>query len=225
MRLTALSSTGRWGTKMNSFETDMKRACVSVNFMAGLLLEWLILAFAGPDSELFQISIPVLAALPYSSAWLMDYQSGFIRQYLPRCGKASYILGKFLSCGISGGALPATACFVWEQLGARGEGEVVIKIPLVFLSGMLWAVVAATLAAASNSRYVAYGGSFVLFYMLVILYERYFPALYCLYPIEWFAPGHTWVFGDTGIIAMVVGLILVTGVLYGNILRRCIERA
>lgn len=119
MRLTALSSTGRWGTKMNSFETDMKRACVSVNFMAGLLLEWLILAFAGSDSELFQISIPVLAALPYSSAWLMDYQSGFIRQYLLRCGKASYILGKFLSCGISGGALPATACFVWEQLGAH----------------------------------------------------------------------------------------------------------
>lgn len=69
------------------------------------------------------------------------------------------------------------------------------------------------------------GGAFVLFYMLVILYERYFPALYCLYPIEWFAPGHTWVFGDTGIIAMVVGLILITGILYGNILRRCIDRA
>ena len=225
MRLMALSSTGPWGIKMNSFETDMKRACMSVNFVAGLLLECLILCLAGSDSELFQISIPVLACLPYSSAWLTDYQSGFIRQYLPRCGITPYILGKFLSCGISGGALPAIACFVWEQLGGSGEGEMAGKIPLVFLSGMLWAVVAATLAAASNSRYVAYGGSFVLFYMLVILYERYFQSLYCLYPVEWFAPTHTWVFGDTGIVMMLVGLILIVGRLYGSILRRCIERA
>ncbi|MDE6635622.1 MAG: hypothetical protein K2K09_03330, partial [Lachnospiraceae bacterium] len=84
-------------------------------------------------------------------------------------------------------------------------------------------VVSAALAAAANSRYVAYGGAFVLYYMLVILYERYFQSLYCLYPVEWYAPEHTWVFGDTGIILMLGGMIILIGILYYEMLGRCME--
>lgn len=205
---------------MNSFETDLKRAFCSVNFIVGLFIECLILFRCGPESELFRMSVPVLASIPYSTAFLSDYQSGFIKEYLPRCGKTPYILGKFLSCGISGGALLAMACFIYAQ---TAEEEAAMKLCLVFLSGMLWAVISATLAAAANSIYVAYGGAFVLFYVLVILYERYFQTLYCLYPVEWYAPGHTWVFGDTGIILMLTGAIWVIGVVYYEILRRCLE--
>lgn len=208
---------------MNSFETDCKRAFLCINFVAGLAVECFLFLYAGADSKLFEISLPVLTALPYSTAWLYDYQSGFIKQYLPRCGKTSYIMGKFLACGISGGALPAAACLLCQPFGGGGEGEFTVKCSLLFFSGMFWAVVSATLAAASGSRYVAYGGAFVLFYMLVILYERYFPSLYCLYPVEWFAPKHTWVFGDTGIYLMLGGLILVVCILYYHILGRCIE--
>lgn len=208
---------------MNSFETDLKRALCSVNFIAGLFIEYMILCRFGFDSELFQISVPVLASLPYSTAWIHDYQSGFIKEYLPRCGKNAYILGKFLSCGISGGILLSTACFFY--LHTKAAEGMILNLFLVFLSGMLWAVVAAVLAAASNSRYVAYGGSFVLFHVLVILYERYFKTVYCLYPVEWFAPEHAWVLGDTGIILMCIGIILIICFLYYEILRRCIERA
>lgn len=207
---------------MNSFETDLKRAFSSVNFFVGLLLECLILYRSGFDSELFRISVPVLASFPYSTAWINDYQSGYVKEYLPRCGRNAYIWGKFFSCGISGGGLICAACFLY--LHTKGEGAFP-DLSLVFLSGMLWAVVAAALAAASNSRYVAYGGAFVLFYALVILYERYFNALYCLYPLEWFAPKHTWVLGNTGIILMCGGMILIIGFIYYEILRRCIERA
>lgn len=208
---------------MNSFETDLKRAFCSANFAMGLLIECVILWRAGFPSELFRISVPVLASLPYSTAWLNEYQSGFIKEYLPRCGQSSYILGKFLACGISGGALITIACILYSHLG-EGE-ELPEKFILLFLSGMFWAVAAAVLAAAANSRYVAYGGSFVLFYMLVILYERYFKTLYCLYPVEWYDPEHTWVLGDTGIILMLASLILIMGILYYSILARCLEHA
>lgn len=208
---------------MNSFETDLKRAVCNLNFIAGLLIECFILNHSGWNSQVFQISIPVLSALPYSTAWITDYQSGFITEYLPRCGRPAYILGKFLACGISGGALPTLAYLLYLHTAA-GENASINPI-LLFLSGMFWAVVAATLAAASNSRYVAYGGAFVFFYILVILYERYFKALYCLYPVEWFMPTHTWVFEDVGIILMITGMILSMGFLYYEILRRCIEHA
>lgn len=201
---------------MNSFETDLKRAFFSVNFLAGLLLECVILRCAGFASEWYQISVPVLAALPYSTAWLNEYQSGYLKEYLPRCGITSYIWGKFLSCGISGGALLAVAYFIcsWSE-----QRETSGNYTLIFLSGMFWAVVSATLAAAANSRYVAYGGGFVLYYMLVILVERYFQALYCLDPGEWYAPEHVWVLGDMGIILMLTGFILIGGILYAYLLR------
>lgn len=208
---------------MNSFETDLKRAFGSVNFIAGLLTACIILRLSGAGSEMFRISVPVLASLPYSTAWLGDYQSGYIKEYLPRCGRTSYILGKFLSCGISGGVLLTAACVLCVR-ESESDGEVTVRFLLIFLSGMLWAVVSATLAAASNNRCVAYGGGFVLFYVLVILYQRYFKTLYCLYPVEWYAPEHTWVFGDTGIVLMLAGMILLVGILYYEELRRCMER-
>ena len=205
---------------MNSFETDLKRAFFSGNFLAGLVMECVILRWAGFSSDIYQISVPVLASLPYSTAWLDEFQSGYIKQYLPRCGMPSYIWGKFLSCGISGGGLPAAAyffCSRWEQGEASG------KYLLIFLSGMFWAVAPATLAAAADSRYVAYGGSFVLFYLLVILVERYFKTLYCLDPREWYAPEHAWVLGDTGIVLMLAGFIMICGIFYSHILMKKIR--
>lgn len=204
---------------MNSFESDMKRAFCSINFFIALLVECVILCRAGWESELFRISVPVLSSFPYSTAWLNEYQSGFVKEYLPRCGRKSYIWGKLLACGFSGGTLPALAGFIARCVGIDPKGDLL----LLFFSGMFWAVVAATLAAAANSRYVAYGGAFVLCYMLVILYQRYFKALYCLYPVEWYAPEHTWVLGDTGILLMVGGFTLVVGILFYEIVRRCIE--
>lgn len=206
---------------MNSFETDIGRAVLSRGFIAGILLEILILFTAGFDSDLFRMTVPVLCTLPYSTAWLADYQTGFIKSYLPRTGVTSYILGKILSCGISGGAVEALGGWIYVCL--KNDENMQWSPLLIFVSGMLWAVLAAVLAALSNSRYIAYGGAFVLYYVLVILHERYFQTLYCLYPYEWLAPEHTWIFGDWGIVFLVSGLILVLICLYDVILRRCIE--
>ena len=206
---------------MNSFETDFKRAVASKGFWAGLMIELFILFKAGFDSDLFRMSVPVLAAFPYSTAWLSEYQSGFIKAYLPRCGKTSYIFGKFFACTLSGGLLEALGCIPY--LLVKGEEAQEIGLMLIFTSGMLWAALSAALAAWSNSRYIAYGGSFVIYYLLVILYERYFQELYCLYPYEWLMPNHTWVFGETGIVLLLLGMILALLCVYSEILGRCLK--
>lgn len=207
---------------MNSFETDLERAVLSRGFAAGLLLELVILFTAGFDSDLFRMSVPVLCTFPYSAAWLSDYQSGFLKAYLPRTCVTAYILGKILACGLSGGGLEALAGQIY--LCVSKEKDVPFSLLLLFMSGMFWAVLAAALAALSRSRYLAYGGAFVIYYLGVILYERYFPDLYCLYPYEWLSPEHTWIFGEQGIVLLLTGLTLILICMYYEIVRRCIER-
>ena len=133
----------------------------------------------------------------------------------------SYILGKILSCGISGGGVELLGSWIYVCL--KYDENMQWSPLLIFASGMLWAVLAAVLAALSNSRYIVYGGAFVLYYVLVILHERYFQTLYCLYPYEWLAPEHTWIFGEWGVVFLITGLMLVLFCLYDVILRRCIE--
>ena len=205
---------------MNSFETDLKRAVISIPFVLGVLLEFGILMTAGLDSDLFKVSIPVVATFPYSTAWLLDYQSGYIKSYVSRCGVRQYILGKIFACGISGGLAELVGCFLYTLTDSKVE----IQLGLIFVSGVLWAVLSATLAAWSGSRYIAYGGSFVIYYILVILHDRYFEHLYCLYPYEWIKPEHTWVFEEQGIVILILGITLVLMLVYYEILRRCIER-
>ena len=207
---------------MNSFETDFKRAVCAKGFWAGLIIELFILFKAGFDSDLFRMSVPVLAAFPYSTAWLAEYQSGFIKAYLPRSGVMSYILGKFLACTISGVFLETLGCALYLLI--KGEEAQEINLMLIFMSGMLWAALSAALAAWSSSRYIAYGGSFVIYYLLVILYERYFKELYCLYPYEWLKPNHTWVFGEQGIVLLLSGMILALLCVYYEVLGRCLKR-
>lgn len=207
---------------MNSFEIDLKRAIGSFGFWAGLVLEVCVLYFAGFTSGLFRVCVPVLAALPYGLAWLNEYQSGYLKAYLPRTSIRAYISGKFLACGISGGLLEALGVWVFRLLKPEDAAE--ISEVLIFASGMLWAVLAATLAAWAGSRCIAYGGSFVLYYILVILYERYFADWYCLYPYEWLAPAHQWIFGETGVLILLSGWILILWCLYFFLLKRCIAR-
>lgn len=207
---------------MNSFEMDLKRAFLSKGFLTGLVLQTLILFVSGANTNLFYMSVPVLCSFPYATAWLADYQNGFLRLYLSRTSRGCYIGGKILACAISGGAVLALAGRIYIAFGPEKQTEE-IHLILFFLSGMLWSVLSAVLAAWSDNRYIAYGGGFVLYYLLIILHERYFNKLYCLYPLEWLSPEHIWIFGDDGIILLLGGLILICMCLYSWILWRCME--
>lgn len=207
---------------MNSFESDLKRALINFKFFIGIFAQTFILVKYGIEAEQYSMCLPVTVALPYSTAWINEYRNGFIKEYLPRCGVMSYIAGKFLACVLSGGLMCVVSCKVAQIMQKDFMYE---QYKLLFCCGMLWAGVASVMAAVSNSKYIAYGGSFVIFYILVILYERYFKGLYCLYPIEWYFPMHTWVFGEAGIILMCVGSLAVLWLVYYEVLRRHINHA
>ena len=64
---------------MNSFETDMKRAICSVGFIAGLILQIIILNISGETSDLYMISVPLVCTFSYTTAWLEDYESGYLK--------------------------------------------------------------------------------------------------------------------------------------------------
>lgn len=229
---------------MNSFETDLKRAIYSKKFLFGVIAELTILFAGGLNSELFCISVPVICTLPYTVGFLEDYQSGFLKSYLPRTTIPAYICGKALSCGISGGLVEIIGVYLycqWKNSGIEGAlylwfggsrldasypekgTELTAYYGLLFLSGAIWAMVSAALSTWSRSRYMAYGSSFVLFYLLVILQERYFPKLYCLNPEEWFLYQHRWIFEKRGIALMLCGICFILFFGYYQIVRRCMK--
>lgn len=202
----------------NSFETDLARSFLSFRFWASLSVLTLILHQSGYDSDLYRLCVPTVCTFPYACGFLDEYKAGYTRLALPRTTTRAYILGKFFACGISGGTLEAVAVWIFTFVDPAGKGD--YPYALIFLCGFLWAVIAATLAVGSGSKYIAYGGSFVLYYFLIILNERYFPTVYCLNPHEWYAPEHIWMFGNTGIVVFLIGLSVCILLLYEIIARR-----
>ena len=55
---------------MNSFETDLRRAVLSVRFLAAVVLQLGLLLYEGEASQLYKISVPLACSLPYAGGWL-----------------------------------------------------------------------------------------------------------------------------------------------------------
>jgi hypothetical protein len=166
------------------------------------------------SSDTCMLALPILCTLPYTTAFVDDSKSGYVKAYLPRAGLGHYIAGKTLSCALSGGlalllgaiigyVVLALSLLPIEALSKSVEGQalrILEKLALVFASGALWSLVGFLLASITKSRYMAYAGPFVICYVLVILYERYFDKLYILYPREWLNPSTQWVLGAWGVV-------------------------
>ena len=204
---------------MNSFETDLRRAFFSKGFVLAVGCNLAILFLAGEDSDLYRVSVPVLGSFPYAGAWILERESGFYKLSLIRSGRFGYMLGKILACGISGGMVGLSGIAVYGKIRSENPAHP----ELIFAAGMLWAMVSAVLAAWTDSRYVAYGGSFVICYLLVILQERYMKAAYCINPNEWIQMKHEWIFGANGIVLFLSILMLSVICVYVLILERRME--
>lgn len=193
---------------MNSFIIDIRRAVGSIGFAAVVIVEFLICVYSGYGTETFYMSVPVAAAIPYSTAWIVDYQSGFIKQYIGRTTKMAYIMGKFLACGVSGGGAILMGAWL-SSFFIKESKQVEYQYLPIFAAGFVFAVLAQLIATVSMSRYIAYGGDFVICYALVIVYERYARNLYMLCPYEWSNPQKEWMFGETGLVMFLIGISLV----------------
>ena len=188
-------------------------------------------------SEGMILALPILVALPFTSSFVDDVKSGYIKFNLHRTSRQKYIAGKCIACAVSGGlalVFGILATYVISALvflpmeaplpkGAESAGyfaEIMGKVLLFFFSGAFWSVVGLTVATLTNSKYMAYASPFVIYYVLIILYERYFDRLYILYPKEWTAPSSSWMWGNTGVVLLVSELIIIMGMVFGSAAKR-----
>jgi hypothetical protein len=229
---------------ISTLRSDIQRALLSREFLVGVIGMIVVMVFASVDSVLkalaygphvpdgFHAQIvlngllsdavvfaaPIICALPFTSAFVDDIQSGFIKQFLPRSGINAYILGKVLACAISGGLVLfagillsyviSSVVFIPMETassdGILGPSFTLLlgRAALFLLSGMFWSLLGFTIASTTKSRYMAYASPFILYYILIIMHERYFASFYYFYPKEWLNPTHGWVGGNWGLILM-----------------------
>ena len=169
--------------------------------------------------------IPMAAVLPFAGSFVDDVKSKFARLFCIRSGWMGYLGSRLMVCFLSGaltvvcGALLAwgTAALMLLPRSEAGEverGILTETLWLYALSGGFWAVVGLSLSTLMESKYIAYASPFVLYYLLVILHERYTPALYVLDPVEWIAQQDRWPFGAIGPAAVVLELTAVFAVIF-----------
>ncbi len=153
---------------------------------------------------------PILATIPYSGAFVEDGKSGYLKQFLPRTTVTRYILGKELACAISGfltltlgilagHILISLVVLPTETFGETAVksqlGELVGKIFLFGFAGALWAMLGMLLSTVTMNAYMAYSAPFILYYVLIILQERYARDIFMLNPQNYLTLTGTWPFG------------------------------
>lgn len=239
---------------MNTIKTDIKRAICSLPFLVSSTIMVIAIAigaggkmlfpqglemglgpyhhmeivFSALRSDVVLMVAPILCTLPYTSAFLDEFNSGYIKTYIMKTHKADYIKGKVLAAGISGGLallVGITIALFVSYLIYRpmeiASPEMVspilrlIKKSLIyFIAGGLWASVGTLLANMSLSKYMAYASPFVIYYVLVILSERYFRSVYVINPKEWLAMQCYWPAGEWGVMFLMIVLtvpVMITG--------------
>ena len=197
------------------------------------------LIMSAMGGEAMALALPILAALPYTAAYVDDTKSGYIKVHLPRIGVDRYVASKALSCALSGGLaillgavisyiilallllpMEAAPTIVTGADKVKSISPIWGKFALLFASGCFWSMVGLMLASVTKSRYMAYIGPFVVCYILIILYERYFDFLYVLYPREWLNPSDKWVLGAWGVAILLIVLTGVIGCIFAYWARR-----
>lgn len=188
------------------------------------------------SSEDVTLVIPILCTLPFTSAFVDDVKSGFIKQCLPKAGIKSYIKGKLVACGLSGGLVlflgivisyglaaliftPMELALAKNQTAQPYFAQVLMAAATLFLSGVFWSLVGFTFAALTMSKYMAYASPFIMYYVMIILHERYFEELYVFYPKEWLFP-KGWIMGSFGVILLLAELTAVVCLAFVIIAKR-----
>jgi len=153
---------------------------------------------------------PILATIPFSGAFVEDVKSGYLKQILPRTTVSRYIFGKELACAVSGfltltlGILAGHVVVSLIVLPAETFGEAAVqsqlgdlvgKIVLFGCAGALWAMLGMLLSTVTMNTYMAYAAPFILYYVLIILQERYARDFFMLNPQNYLTLEGPWPFG------------------------------
>lgn len=273
---------------MNALKTDLNRALASWGFIVGIIgmavaaffgaFDQMLpvfqgdfaetglnegytvqLVFSALSSDVVLLVLPILCAIPFTSAFLDDYKSRFIREYLPRAGKKRYTRAKVVTTALSGGLtlflgvmlvlvvfavmflpmeVPAEAPeltgYEAQMAGMAAQEDVTAQLNFAelmtrafvfFLCGCLWSLVGGLLATVTASKYMAYASPFIIYFVLVILAQRYLKDMYVVNPQEWLNPVGDWVGGTWGVALFVGELIIITGCMYAFVIGRRLKDA
>lgn len=171
--------------------------------------------------------LPVLAAIPLSAGYLEDVKSKFARFYLIRGSYHSYLFSHCVACWLCGGGAVALGCGtawglttllltpmeqVMENYGSITP-KIAAQLTLLMLNGGLWAMVGMALSTVMESSYIAYVSPFIVYYLLVILCQRYFPDAWPLYPRNWL-DSEIWPYGVSSAWWFLLELTALTGLLF-----------
>lgn len=179
------------------------------------------------SSDALAAFLPALAAIPLSAGYLEDIKSKTSRFFLIRGSYPSYLLGHYIACWLcGGGAVLLGTGSAWgitaiaftplervvenpQELGSQIVGQII----LLFLNGGLWAVIGMTMSTIMESKYIAYASPFIVYYLLVILHERYFPNAWLLYPKNWLDP-KVWPYGIGSAAVFLLELTFLCGLVF-----------
>ena len=192
------------------------------------------------SSDTVMLVAPILCALPFTAAFVDDFKSGFIKYYLQRSGKKGYVAAKAITGGLSGGLVlfagvtisyvlftliftPAETLPVQTAAGALDAGpaappsifgDLLARALIFLLCGAFWALIGQFFASFTMSRYVAYASPFILFYVLVILSDRYLKDIFVLNPKLWLNPAETWPGDGWSAVLFLIEMIFAAGLLF-----------
>ncbi len=94
---------------------------------------------------------------------------------------------------------------------------------MAFLMGGTWAAVSCLFAVLYQNRYMAYGASFLISYLIIILITRFFDKIYIFNPREWFSQNFYWEGGNLGVMGLLLELIVIFSIVNGIIMDRKIS--
>lgn len=195
------------------------------------------LIFTALSADAVTLALPILCTLPYTTSFVDDMKSGFIKEYLPRTNIKNYLISKIVACAASGGAVlaigvtfayaisaltfsPMEAALKSGEVPVNYLAEIVGKVVICMFSGAFWSVLGMTFATLTDSRFMAYASSFVVYYVLIILHERYFPNFFVLYPKEWLNPQSEWMFGKWGVVLLLLELTMLSAFCFWSVAKK-----
>lgn len=170
---------------------------------------------------------PIVAVLPFAASYIDDVKSKFARFFLIRTNYSTYLVDRILVCFFSGGLVmvigillawgASALLFLPMEKVAEASSEasaILLKTcALLFLNGGLWAVMGMTMSTIMESKYIAYASPFIIYYLLVILYERYFRNAWLLYPKNWLDP-EIWPYGVGSAATFLLELTVLAGIVF-----------
>lgn len=183
------------------------------------------------ESDAAHFFVPILSTLPFAARYVEEIKSKYARSLLYRSSRAAYLAGKIAACFASGGLVLVLGILIAYALAAimlipmeaplskntepmNWFQTLLPSLSLYYLSGGLWALVGMTASTWMESRYIAYAAPFVLYYVLIMLYERYFPTFYVLDPRAWLLPSPRWIGEGWGAALLVMELSVVSALIF-----------